>query len=547
MKFLAGHPYLTVFCLITGAALWQALKSLGSRPAFQTIWLHKATPFVLLLLLAAFWWRGYWTPTTYYHPGNIGVLGDNYSYMGSTLENPSYFNAQHLYFPWVAGQWVKFLSDRGILNPANQDYVRQAFVQAAVPTKLLTLLSFLAIGFTLRRVGWSRVDAALATLLYASTAGIWLWGHQLNAMGAALACQAMTLCAYWIWLKKPGWFSTAILSAMAALCLYAHAAAIFFTFSCALSVFWIELFRARSNGRWVRLGIYAFVSLALAVMYYPLAAARAGSQDPQAIFNAIADVPYFGEFVFHFSDLPRLIKDNGVSGMVNLLNYWDPQNARDRALTALLFLTLVAWFSALAGSPRALIKDFRSGFNHLILLASIFTFAVFLTRNSAMYYYAVATVPNMWLLIVWGKARIEESKETAFALRSVWALMILALILYSSLSTRSVLLGSRWEDNEFIRVLRHLQNNPRTSDQPPVYFTSQTIRYETNAVRHYYGHNPKAKVLWCTRPDVWSEPSDLLAQTLYHLNRGALVLMDEESAALLPSAIAQRVAIIRRP
>src|SRR5690348_6512910 len=130
MKFLVGYPGLTLVCLLAGFGLVGGLRQIGSRSAFQRLWSFSWTPALMVIFLALFWWKGYWSVTTYYHPGNLGVVGDNYSYMNGTLDEAGYYNPQHLYFPWVSGRWVAARSGRPIADFSTPELRRWAFSEA---------------------------------------------------------------------------------------------------------------------------------------------------------------------------------------------------------------------------------------------------------------------------------------------------------------------------------------------------------------------------------------------------------------------------------
>jgi hypothetical protein len=509
MKFFFHHSFLTALSGSSGLLLSHHLNRFLSRKPELAKRINsslemKGGQILSSLIFGAFVLWAYVLPNAYYYPWNIGVVGDTYHLLHWAMrDDGGYWLPHHFYYPWFAGKFIRFCSATGLLSKNDPLFLEKSVAVSIVPNRIAIILAFLCLAWALRISGFTRFDSILGTFFIAATAGCWLWGHQSNALGFALAIQMFASTAILAWCRRFRRFDLLLMGLFLGAGLYVHGALIYFLAGGYFSVLFIllknnELKPAEKKIQFLFFNLIIFL---LGGVFYWLAGRHFKAFEPRALFRAMADTPISGDFKLQLNRLPILIKDNLVSTLMNLFSYWDPKTSFDLSLNAIQILLMSSFVFILALNIKAVIRRLLKNESIFFALISVVTFGGFLLRGAAMHYYVVATVPNAILLfLLFFKA--EPNGPQLLQRRILWCFLMATMILYSGFSSWNVLGGSRLSEDEYYRVSRTIADTLKPGEKA-IYVRPFEFDYRENHIRNYY-HHELGQIDW--RTGEWQQP-----------------------------------------
>jgi hypothetical protein len=541
MMLFSRHPMVVFIGILTGVILSGGLNNLfqsfgNLRFLDRTNHIIESRPFLLFITFSfgTFLLWAYVFPGAYYYPRDVGATGDSYLYMSAAMRDSSYYNPQHIFYPWIPGQSIRLTRLLGVLSTQDSSYLEKAFWVSSIPTRVFIILAFLSFIWALRVGGCHLSDAVLGTFLMATSAGCWLWGRQSNALGLGLAMEIISSAAFIFWRRHLRLSELVFVGFSLAACVYAHIATIYFVIGGYLCVLFLLLQEVRLKPKIIFWNFCAFngVILCMAAIFYYMSGRYVGSFDSTTIFHRLADTNYLGEFGFRFNLIPRLAKENLVRGIMNLI-YWDRKTPFDRFLiTTQVVLLSSLGFSLFWKFNKVLHQLFRSEFL-FFTLTSLATFLGFLYRNSGSHYYVVATVPYVGLFALL-LLHPESPVADVLQRRILLIFFIGSMILYSGFSTWNVFKGGDLEENDCYRISRTI-STIAPSGQHVVYYGRFESDYQDGAIQNYY----KAKfayIDWKSNPLKWADPEKLMENLMGYFQEGKKVFLSREVLGVLQSS-----------
>lgn len=513
MRFLVSHVPLVVAGLIAGVFIFIGLgrffkSSLVSAGGTRFLENPKFLGWGGFFLAIFFLWA-FLLPKTYYFPFNNGVVGDDYRYIGSIADGqPNFYQPHHLAFPWLAQKTIRIVEKVKFLSRTDPMYFEKVFSLSALPTKIIIICSLLFLGWGLLLVGFKPVDSLLAILFLGSTAGFLTWGHQVNALGLALAGQTIASTAFLIWNHRRTAGTLALLGFLLSFCMYSHIGTLYFVMAGYMVVTGMLVSERTIPAvrKLQSLLIFNAPIVVLGLIFFYLTAQSAGSYDLKQIFHYMGSTHDAGEFSFRMGRLPKAISDNIVGSIVNILGYWYPN-------TVGLWLYVIGFQIAVATAlvislarnlPQVLADSRKLLF---FFLTSLIIFLCFIPWRTGTHYYVVATVPNVLLLAILFLAK-SSSEADVLRRRTLVALLVVAMIGFTGFSTENVFKGSALNDRESYRIDQQIFTQLAPGEKA-VYYRPFDSDYADSGIRQYYSGKFHA-IKWVNNPAEWSHPEQLI-------------------------------------
>ena len=170
MQFIKDYPFLIIAILFLAVFFFLVKKKIDQAGnVFADVLEKKITLKILAGLLIVQYIFGYLMQTVIYTDYFYGTCGDNYRYVFHALNNPLYFNPQHILYPLLGGIFVPLLEKLAFFIPGTSGYTESLFVFFALPLKIFAGFGLWAMYVLLRVSGLPKGKALTGTLFFSVT------------------------------------------------------------------------------------------------------------------------------------------------------------------------------------------------------------------------------------------------------------------------------------------------------------------------------------------------------------------------------------------
>lgn len=410
MEFLINNYIMIAFALFMGVLLFFTRKKLAIFGNIIEENISKEGIYyrVLLFMSAAFILWGYIFKTAFYSPYSTGVQGDNFNYLSCIIDNPSYYTARHVIFPWIGGQFIKIAKNIGILNPENRLFSFHAMTIASIPVHIFSIIGLVYLYKIFKVLQFSLAERVLGVLFLATTFGYWLWSIQPNSLGTALGLQCVALYYSIRMVKEENKALVFLAPFFIVMVIYAHIGAIFFAFTLNLFLGIYLLIYYRKN-LW-NIFIYVLTLLVTGVFFLKLSysffdMSLNGFGSVKTYIERLVETEQYGLVVVGTPQelFQRIANKIGVT-VGNIFGLWVPQDAFDYIMIFMILATACALLLYIFSSFKK-IYIISYGRNRsvmlMLLLTTIIPFIFFIFKTTiSTHYYIMALVPNIVLLLM---------------------------------------------------------------------------------------------------------------------------------------------------
>lgn len=535
MRFILHHLILTQLSVGIGIAFFYVLNFAANRPVLNG-WANRtvelASPIAGYLAMATFLIWGYLTTSIFYFPDNIGVVGDMYCYMCAIMSWKNTVINFHMAFPWIGEKFLSLCQAIGFLSPTDPSYYEKAVQLAAWPTKTLMVSGLCAAFLHFYKSTSSFSKAFLAFFMLATSYGCWIWGLEANALGMGVALQMIIFATALYWIEKRSLWFIALLAVLTSACVFVHVAFWGFCVGMVLAPMLLIFWSSGSIGRRiVEAAVFNLAVAATACVFLSLEFQINKASNLSQLFGSLTNGDPFLEQKRTVGNLALTLKDNLVTGVMNITNLWDPQNLWEKGLIALqlgsaigLIISLIVFFKATVrhvNKPQLLVYTVTS---LSVLIAFMFTYP-------GTHYYVVATIPNLFLFLTLVLTDVEKPQEMV---KRKWLmiLFIMAGFTYNGFFSRSVFRGRNINENEYYRISEVVLNHLGPSSNAHIFKKLDFADYINASVRAYY-HSKFANITWDADEKYWGNPAEFVAQlkSLHAPNRQ--IYVDASAITLL--------------
>jgi len=329
----------------------------------------------------------------------------------------------------------------------------------------------------------------LAFFLMATSYGCWIWGIQANALGIMLPTQIMTSIFFLLWNKTGKLIYLALCGALVCIGVFIHISTVYFAIGVFAAVLITNFFlrKASRKVKLIHMGVFTGIVLLIAGYFFCLQTKINQTSDPTELFHLLGNTTYRNSSFGHPLKTPlKSIKDNLVTGIMNVTNIWRPINRWES-------IPIFFQIAALVGLILTLLLGSKSKWRVLLkpevmffLLTSMTIFSGYMLTQAGTHYYVIAAVPNLMLFIfllysIGGPKKIQVTRQI------LMAVFCLATFVHSGFSHLNVFRGEDINDNDYYRESAILLNQLEPGENA-TYYRSYPFVYQNGNIRAYYAN-----------------------------------------------------------
>jgi len=436
MAFFGNHYLLVIFAVFSSFTFYKFLPRVINKYTSSVI-INNSLPIKVLSLLVflAFLVWGYLSKPAYYFPYNIGVDGDNYSFVGSAIEHNWYLLNHHLSFPFLAELFLRVMETMGLISLGDPEYLEKAYLLSSAPVRYGIIFSLLIffLTFCFRFNFWK---GFFSTALLATSYATWMWGIQSNSLGISIMIELLAASSFLYWYQSQKYYSLITFGVLNALGVFAHSAAFHFTLGAGITAVILIIFKNKQNkpGAIKQIFIFGLTNMVMGALFFAVQFKANNANSFHDVFTALQSGlnPHPGILSGAFGNITR--------GIMNFTNHWDPKNTFD---ILIIFFQLTSFITliilALSNLKKNKIIENIEGITFGIV-TSFSVFMGFMIVNPSTHYYCVALVPNALLFLFLLYFKTDSTSKRSLA-HTTLLLFIISSFLYSGFSSKKVLKG----------------------------------------------------------------------------------------------------------
>lgn len=411
---------------------------------------------ILIFLIACFALFAYLSKPVYYSVYASGTIGDSLSFADMALERNNYIFPKHISHPLIAQQIIRFFLKAKFLSADDLNFKEKVFILSSLPMRLFASIGILFMLLLFRRIlRFPFLKSFLAASFLGVSFAYWCWAITPNALAIGIVFELVTIFLVLKAIKSNQWVYFFLSAIFTALCCFAHIATGYFCLATAifLAVFFIlQFFYYNKFAFWNFFTYYSIIFFSGLFFYlislgiFNLWEYDIAFGDFGRFIEILSDYRMFGPFSLpSFSQIFGMIKENSITGIVNIFGIWLPTSLIEMtiiSLTISCIITLAIVFLVKFKECLGLFSRETVFFSVLFLII----LAGFILRNGGTHYYSIALPVNLCLFL---SVMFSSSRESLWSNFSIPVLitLILCTFAYNGFSSKTVYAGINIQDN----------------------------------------------------------------------------------------------------